>query len=354
MASHLARILGVLGDPEPFGVRRATAFGYLANPVRVFELLQRYQQALEDGSVEPADPDEGEGPPAPGEPYEPDDAEDPVRESDVHPAQNDADDPDLEPCPCCSGLGRLDPAAAKNPHAFVKTLTGLDKLDWKKLLPQVTLYVHTTRESLLHPEDGGVARIEGIGPITLGQVGDFFGGGCHVTVKEVVDLAGVAPEDAYEASARMREAACLAHPGDAFPYAGCTGRSMDLDHVIPYLPPEDGGPPGQTHLGGLVRMTRFHHRIKTHSAWQVRHPEVGVVLWRSPHGFYWQVVGAGTHRLTQQAGQAYWDACSGRPTADVVPLHALRNAICGIGARAPDSGLEETFTRILQEHRIAS
>lgn len=347
MASHLARILGALGDPEPFGVRRATAFGYLGNPVRVFDLLRRYDEALGDGSIEPVDPDEG----SPDEDNGPSgSAPSGSAPSGPEPSENDADDAVTPPCPACAGLGRLEATTAANASAFVKTATSLDKLNWKRLLPQVTLYVHTTRESLLHPERGGVARMEGVGPITLEQVAEFFGGDCHITVKDVIDLANVAPEDAYEASASLREAVGLVHPGDVFPFASSTSRSMDHDHVIPFAFDPEAWQPGQTHLAGLVRMARFHHRLKTHSAWRVKHPEIGVLLWRSPHGHFFQVENGVTRRLTKQAGQAYWDTSPQTPT-DNDPSTPRRDT--PRQPRAPGTPLEQRFTEIIHQHALA-
>jgi hypothetical protein len=156
-----------------------------------------------------------------------------------------------------------------------------------------------------------------VGPVTVEQVREFLatgpgtahgsGAGCQVVVRPVLDIAGQVPADAYETPDRLREAMRLLRPGDVFPYTSNTGRGMDLDHTEPYLSPDEGGPPGQTRIGNLGPMTRFHHRIKTHSRWRVRQPRPGVYLWRSPHGWFFQVDATGTHPLPRDAGQAYWD-----------------------------------------------
>jgi hypothetical protein len=44
-------------------------------------------------------------------------------------------------------------------------------------------------------------------------------------------------------------------------------------------------------------MIRFEHRVKTHGRWQVRQPESGVWIWRSPNRAYYLVTNAGTHSL---------------------------------------------------------
>jgi hypothetical protein len=94
---------------------------------------------------------------------------------------------------------------------------------------------------------------------------------------------------------RLREAVQLRNPVDIFPYATNTSRRRDIDHTIPYQPPDHGGPPAQTRLDNLGPMTRFHHRVKTHSRWQVRQPFPGVYLWRSPHGRHHLVDHTATH-----------------------------------------------------------
>lgn len=155
--------------------------------------------------------------------------------------------------------------------------------------PQATLYVHVSHDAFTRDE-GGVARFEGVGPITIDQARNWLGH-CHVTVKPVIDLANQIPVDAYEIPDRLCEAVHLRSPVDVFPYATNTSRRREIDHTIPYLDPNDGrppgqpndhpadqangdqpdqddnGPPGQTRLDNLGPMIRFHHRTKTHSRW---------------------------------------------------------------------------------------
>ncbi len=180
------------------------------------------------------------------------------------------------------------------PAAFVRGVS--IKVDPR---PKAVLYVHLTKEAL--DSGDGVARVEGIGPVTLDQAKQWLSD-CTITLKPVLDVAGITPVDAYEIPDQMREAIHLITPADTFPYASCTSRKMDLDHTIPYLPmvstSSTGGPPGQTGIGKLGPLTRRHHRIKTHSRWQVKQPFPGIYLWRSPHGRYWLVDHTGTHRLS--------------------------------------------------------
>jgi hypothetical protein len=113
------------------------------------------------------------------------------------------------------------------------------------------LHIHLSEEALLSYHNGklgitgGVCRLEGVGPITLGQVRRFLRDtGCDVTVQLVIDPQNVPAVDSYEIPRRIREAIFLRMPASCFPYATATQR-MDLDHTIPYHPPTRGGPPGQ-------------------------------------------------------------------------------------------------------------
>ena len=98
--------------------------------------------------------------------------------------------------------------------------------------------------------------MEGVGPITIGQVQEFLG---HTNVRpvRVVDLPGQVPVDAYEVPASMREALYLRNPACVAPYASNLSRRKDADHVVPYLSPDRGGPPGQTAMDNLGLLSRF-------------------------------------------------------------------------------------------------
>jgi hypothetical protein len=168
-------------------------------------------------------------------------------------------------------------------------------------LPPATLYVHVSRESM---ETGdGVARMEGVGPITIGQASEFLGHS-HVTIKPVIDMEADVPVDCYEVPARMRERLHLRAPASAFPWSPSTSRRMDVDHTLAWSrqarPPGTARPPDepQTRLGNLGRLTRFEHRTKTHApGWRHRQPEPGVHVWRTPHGYRFRVDASGTHFL---------------------------------------------------------
>ncbi len=239
---RIADGLGLLGDTRAKDVRRGRAVGVLAQPQRTLELFEQTRAlAASDSSLGPAD--------------------------------ISAPASDEQPGP--SGGGSV------------------------VCRPLATLYVHVSQDALARDE-GGVARFEGLGPITIDQARNWLGH-CHVTVKPVIDLADQIPVDAYEIPERLREAVHLRGPVDVFPYAANSSRRGDIDHTIPYVDPVDNGPPGQTRLDALGPMTRFHHRIKTHSRWQVKQPFNGVFCWRSPHGSTYLVDSSGTRRDTSAA-----------------------------------------------------
>jgi len=275
MCDRIAAMLAALGDEETLQVRRSKALGLLGHPVKVLALFAEYDEAVRTGRVDPID--------SPGDAHEP---------------PSDAEDAATPP-----GAGPVG-----DPTPFVKL--DLDRLDWRRLLPKVTLYVHLAEENLAR-EASGVARIEGLGPVTVEQVREFLRDSRQpVTVKPVIDLADQRPADAYEKSPSMAEALHLRTPADIFPFSTNLSRRKDADHVRPYHPPSSGGPPGQTNLDNLAPMTRFHHRLKTHGRWQLRQPEPSVYLWRSPQGRCFLVDAHGTHRLPEHAGEITWRAAA--------------------------------------------
>ena len=177
------------------------------------------------------------------------------------------------------------------------------------------VYVHLSLEALT--AGTGLARVEGVGPIVLSRLQMLLGGQCQINLKPVIDLpAGHIPVDCYEIPASLREQLLLRYPADVFPYAAAVSRRIDLDHTIPYLSPDKGGPPGQTRIGNLGPQIRYHHRIKTHGGWQVCQPEPGTWLWRSPHHRIYLVNASGTHPLgNTEFAQTIWRAGADTPGA---------------------------------------
>ncbi|MGH3500266.1 MAG: hypothetical protein ACRDQA_05100, partial [Nocardioidaceae bacterium] len=121
----------------------------------------------------------------------------------------------------------------------------------------------------------GVARYSGEGPISVQQAREILGH-ANVVIKPVIDLAHMAPADAYEVPDRLKEAVWLRNSVSCFPYASDPDPRVDIDHTIPYQhspPDEEGGkaPPGQTRMDNLGGLTRRHHRYRTHGDWHVIH-----------------------------------------------------------------------------------
>ena len=197
----------------------------------------------------------------------------------------DQGDPDPIDVRRSKALGLLaDPARA------LARLTGED--EGESSAPPVVLHLHLT-ESAFRRDEGGVARFEQGGPITLAHAREILGHS-RVTIRPVLDLEHQRPADAYEFTGSLREAVLARTPADCYPYAVKVGRSMDLDHTTAFYP---HGPPGQTCAANAGPLTRHHHRIKTHGPIAVRQPRPGLYVWRTQHGRYLATDHRGTRRL---------------------------------------------------------
>ena len=95
----------------------------------------------------------------------------------------------------------------------------------------------------------------------------------------------------------MREQVILRDRHCVFPWCGRDARRSDLDHTIPYVPPDEGGPPGQTDPQNLAPLCRRHHRAKTFTGWTYQRPATAPTTWTSPHGHTWTVGPDGTTPL---------------------------------------------------------
>ena len=256
---RIADILARQGDTDEVEVRRSKAIGILAQPAQALHLLCQHQDDDWDGPAEPDDP-------APsGEPTH--------RSLQIMPPPFDPD----------------------------------------RARPRGVVYVHLSAEAVT--AGCGIARVENVGPVLLSRLQMLLGERCTINVKPVIDLpAGHIPVDCYEIPATLREQLLLRYPADVFPYAAGVSRAIDVDHTIPYLSPDRGGPPGQTRIGNLGPLVRRHHRLRTHGGWQVRQPEPGTWLWRSPRHRIYLVNAGGTHPLGDSAyAQSIWDPAASPP-----------------------------------------
>jgi hypothetical protein len=236
--AYIAEALRQLGDDSCLDDRRVKAILILANPTQAVQLLAAYA-AWKD---RPADP-----------PMPPKDDED---------------------------------AAGEEPTGDKPTI------DWAKLLPTVVLYVHLYGGL----DTDGLARVEGMSPVTEAWIKRHLGAQARFKVTPVLDLAGQAPVDSYEIPDRHRQAVQLMTPADIFPFSTNLTRSKQVDHTDAFDPGAADEGSGQSRVGNYGPMTGFHHRIKTHGDWQVQQPYPGIYIWRDPHGAFYLVDHTGTRR----------------------------------------------------------
>jgi 5-methylcytosine-specific restriction endonuclease McrA len=126
--------------------------------------------------------------------------------------------------------------------------------------------------------------------------------GTQVIVKPVIDLADTVAVDSYEVPDRIAARVKLTRTTCSFPHCRRPADSSDLDHTVEYVPPDQGGPPGQTSTENLAPLCRHDHRAKTHPSppgrpWAVRGLSPGHWLWTSPLGHHYLVHPDGTTPL---------------------------------------------------------
>lgn len=235
---RVAEILGRLGDVDPKEVRRAKAIGILASPEATLALF----------------------------------ADDRAVQAGADPTQVTQQDPRL-------GQGQT--------------------IRRRDLLPQAVVYLHLSENSFTRDAEG-VARFEGVGPISPDQAMGILGH-ANVSITPVIDLEDRAAIDAYEVPDRMRSAVLLKNPCCITPYCNHIGGRKDAEHNVPYVPPDDGGPPGQTAVHKLGAICRRDHRRKTHGGWDVEQPFNGIYVWRSPIGEMYVVDHTRTQALAKSA-----------------------------------------------------
>jgi hypothetical protein len=109
----------------------------------------------------------------------------------------------------------------------------------------------------------------------------------EVTIKPVIDLNTELTAQGYKVPADIREQVQLRDRACVFPGCARPARRCDVDHIIAYDHDADveGRPqPGPTTTSNLACLCRFHHRLKTHSAWRYEMTAPGILEWTSPHG----------------------------------------------------------------------
>ena len=211
----VARVAEILAPTHPdthIDELRAIAFGYLARPAELLQLL------LEHNSEGPS-----------GE-----------------------DDTDDEP-------GDDVPSRAT---AFPEDLLeALRSADLSALASKAVLYVHL-HEAALRGADA-VARVEGLGAVSVSALAGLLAR-TRLTVRPVRDLSCRVRSTAYEHPESLKEQTYLRTGGDYWPYATSTSRHVDYDHPTAFVrPPSSRPPPGQTGSHNSGPLGRRHHRWKT-------------------------------------------------------------------------------------------
>ena len=161
-----------------------------------------------------------------------------------------------------------------------------------KVRPRAVLYLHLTPQTLF---GRGVARGEEIGALTRARLVEVLGQH-QISLRPVIDLNQAMAADCYEVPAAIDERLQLSKPADVFPFASSLARTLDRDHTVAY---QEHGPPGQTSEPNLGKLSRHHHRIKTHAGWAVTQHE-NRFTWTTPHGRVYLTDRLGTHRVGAQ------------------------------------------------------
>jgi hypothetical protein len=165
----------------------------------------------------------------------------------------------------------------------------------------VNLFVHLAPDDLDPARGTGAAVIEKLGAATTHLLDDWLtrhrSAGGKIVLRPVLDLTDLSdsgtsatrPVDQHDPPDAMRELCLLRDAHCVFPGCRRDSRGCDLDHIVPYLPMADGGPPGQTHPANLAPLCRTHHRMKTHTAWDYKRRDDHTYVWTAPTGHQYEV-----------------------------------------------------------------
>lgn len=174
-------------------------------------------------------------------------------------------------------------------------LDALRTIDLTPLAPRAVLHVHLHEAALAGTD--AVARVEGLGPTSVSALAALLGR-TRLTVRPVRDLSSRVRTTAYEHPESLKEQVYLTTGGDYWPFATSTSRRVDYDHPTPY---DDTGPPDpkhpQTGSHNSGPLGRRHHRWKTHAGYRSRQCGQGRYVWLSPHGLAFLVDHRGTRRI---------------------------------------------------------
>jgi hypothetical protein len=121
-----------------------------------------------------------------------------------------------------------------------------------------------------------------------------------VTIKPVIDLNAELTAPGYAIPDRIREQVVLRDKTCVHPWCTRPARGSDVDHVIEYdhdAEAEGRPQPCPTTSSNLAALCRFHHRLKTFTAWTYKVVAPGVFEWTSPHGHRYLRDRHGTRRI---------------------------------------------------------
>lgn len=177
-----------------------------------------------------------------------------------------------------------------DPTEAAKWLTG--EVLAKSVKRRSIVYIHLSEQALTSSADG-IARVEGVGPLTTGSLPEFLRG-TNVTVRPVVDIGGITPVDSYEIPQHMREAVVVRHPVAAFPFSSIPSRGLDQDHSSTWR--RNRGP-GQTGPHNLAPLGRTAHRAKTAGVWGLNRVDAYTLHWTSPLDYEYCTDPRGTRRI---------------------------------------------------------
>jgi hypothetical protein len=195
-------------------------------------------------------------------------------------------------------------------------LDALREMDLTPLAPKAVLYLHL-HEAAVNGDAAGVARVEGLGPRTYASLAELLAR-TDLVVKPVIDLSNRIRLTAYEHPESLKERVHLTTNGDYWPYATSTSRKVDFDHPIPWGAEHDirGGPSTQTGTHNSGPLGRRHHRWKTHAGYRARQCGAGRYVWLTPHGLGFLVDHRGTRPISNHEAQLILDAPVG---VDIYP-----------------------------------
>jgi hypothetical protein len=159
-------------------------------------------------------------------------------------------------------------------------------------LAKTRLYLHLQTSDLTE-DPWQTGEVERLGPATIAKINEWLGS-TRATIVPVLDTRRDDAVDQHDPPGWMRETVILRDRHCIFPWCQTDARSCDLDHIDPYQPIDQGGPPGQTAPTKLAPLCRRHHNAKTTGRWRYQRHRDGTYTWHGPHHASYLVTPLGT------------------------------------------------------------